>query len=458
MRALFLIIFAVVLLFGVFIVDAPTMLILLIAYFIGIALTRFLNRSNKNIVSIYSILFLVSSIYMIACYLYMSDKGFIYLFAPDLYGTFYPMNEYYLQYGSYSQIVTHIWKDYQFLDRYFVGYYTYSTLWGVLAKSINANLYVTLQISTLFLYSFIGVVTYRLFLKSNFAKKAAFKYTLIISLCSIVFFYSSIFLRDIHIALLYLIAIYLTFETKFSLTTLLKLMIVILITCLFRIESGLFLFILIPVYLLICLQKSKYKITLISISAVLAIIIGFYYLSNRTSIDQIISDNREVYIESDKGSGITGTLERIPILGDFSLILYNALQPIPFFNRLHPSPNSEYALPVDNIMRFPQSIAAVFNWIVIFYLLFWLFSNKMRKVTKGKIAKPLQYNLWVGMVFFLLQSSVISQRRLIPFHIVYYILFFIIYSCLKSDERKRLNAIAMFGFILLQLVGVIYFT
>lgn len=458
MRVLFLIIFAVVLLFGVFIVDAPTMLILLIAYFIGITLTRFLNKSNKNTIYIYSILFLASSLYMIACYLYMSDKGYIYLFAPDIYGTFFPMNEQYLQYGNYTQIVSHIWEEYRFFDQYFVGYYTYSTLWGVIARGLQANLYVTLQISTLFLYSFIGVITYKLFLKSGFTIKASYKNTLIISLISIVFFYSTIFIRDIHIALLYLLAIYLTFDSKFSLITLIKIVALIFITCTFRIESGLFLFILIPTYLLLSLQKTNYKIVIISASVVIALLIGFYYLNNRTIIETIVEDNRDVYVESvSEGSGIIGTLQRIPVAGDILSIFYNAIQPVPFWSRLEPTSADKYGAESYNIMRFPQAIASIFNWIVLCYLLAPFFSRELRRRLKGKITIPLVYQLIIGFIFFLLQSAVISQRRLIPYYIIYYILFFIIHGQVKKQDKKVLNMIVFSTFIVIQIFSALLF-
>lgn len=448
--------FAVVIVFGALIVDFPTMLILLAAYLVGVLITRSINTSQKKTISVYSILFLTGAIYMIACFLFMTDKGFIYLFAPDIYGTFFPMNEYYLSQGNYLQIVAHIWDEYQFFDRKFVGYYTYSALWGVLARGLDANLFVTLQISVLFLYSFIGVVIFKLLLKCNFKTIAAFKYTLIISLCSILFFYSSIFLRDIHIALLYLLAIYLTFNTKFSLITLLKIVVIIFLTCVFRIESGLFLIVTIPVYLLLSLQNSRYKIVVISFSIVVVAITGLYMLNNRYTIEAIVASNRESYIESEKGDGVIGTLQSIPIFGDFASIVYNALQPIPFWSRLEAAPNSKYGEPVDNIMNFPHSIAAFFNWFVIVYLFAWLLVKGIRKKTKAYISKPLTYQLWTGLAFFFLQSAVISQRRLIPYYVIYYILFFIIFERTQKEEKKYINAIALAGFALLQLVGVVY--
>lgn len=456
MKKLLVPILVVVLLFGALIVDLATMLLLLAAMLAGLGITKTLNKSYKNTTLIYIILFISSSSYMIACYYFMTVKGFEYLFAPDIYGTFFPMNESYLEQGNYWQILAYTWGGVGLFDRYFVGYYTYTTFWGVVARAINANLFVTLQISTLFLYSFIGVVVYRLFLKCNFTSKKSYKYTLIISLCSIAFFYSTIFIRDIHIALLYLIGIYLTFNSKFSIKTLLSLILIIIITSTFRIESGLFLIVLLPIYLLLTIRNSKYKIVVISISFLLTLFVSVFYLNNRLILNQVFIENREHYYESDKGEGVTGTLQKIPVIGDFALIFFNALQPIPFFRTLQPTLNSKYGEPMDNIMSFPRLTAAVFNWIVVFYIIVWLLFSSVRKRVKGSIPETLKYHLLAGLIFFLLQSSVISQRRLISYYIIYYILFYIIYTNLKSKEKKQLNIIALTGFVLLQITGLLY--
>jgi hypothetical protein len=456
MRGVFTIIFGLVLIFGSLIIDAPTMLILLLAYLAGFIITRLLNFTQKNTLNIYSILFLVSSIYMIICHMFMTYKGFEYMFATDIAGYFYPKNIEYLELGNYREILSQIWGDYQFLDRKIVGYFTYTTLWGVISRSLNANLFVTLQISTLFLYSFIGVVLYRIFLKCNFSTSHSFKYSLVISFFSIAFFWSSVFIRDTHVTLLYLLGIYLTFNLEFSVKTLVKLLIIIFITCTFRIESGLFLFILIPTYQLLSLTKSKYKLIVIGISSVFLVIIGSFVLYNITTIELIINANKENYALEYTG-GIISTLQTIPILGDFLSIIYTALQPIPLWNALDPT-GKPISLGEEtyNILGFPQSINAFFNWFVIFYIMIWVFSSKVKKRIKGYIPKPLIYNLWIGLFFLLYQSHVVEQRRLIPYYCMFYILFFIIYEHISLSEKKLINETTIISFVILQITGVLY--
>lgn len=109
MKKLLVPILVVVLLFGALIVDLATMLLLLAAMLAGLGITKTLNKSYKNTTLIYIILFISSSSYMIACYYFMTVKGFEYLFAPDIYGTFFPMNESYLEQGNYWQILAYTW-------------------------------------------------------------------------------------------------------------------------------------------------------------------------------------------------------------------------------------------------------------------------------------------------------------------------------------------------------------
>src|SRR5690606_17450767 len=118
----------------------------------------------------------------------------------------------------------------------------------------GADFYLGQQVSVLLLYSFVGIVIYKLLIINNFDRKKAYKYTLVICVFSILFFYSSQVLRDVHILLLYLLGIYFTFKKEFSLINLIKIVLITYLCTTLRLESGLFMVILIPIYLLLSLQ------------------------------------------------------------------------------------------------------------------------------------------------------------------------------------------------------------
>jgi len=444
---------------GIFIVDLQTMMFMLLVYAAGFGICSLLNKTHKrNILKIYSILFISGASYMLVCYTYMTYYNYEYLFSPDISGYFLPTTEQYFSTGNYFLTLKDIWTDYNFLSRFQYGYFSYSTFFALLGSIFNANFYIEQNISVLFLYPFVGIVLYKLMLTNSFEKRKAFRYSIMICFCSILLFYSFQTLRDIHILLLYLLAIYFTFNKEFLASTLIRLILVIILCCTFRLESGLFLFVLIPTYLLLTLQKSKQKNLVIFFSVIIFIVGLVILIPNISQIEYVFSANNESYTSLVKeGSGVISTLQKIPIAGDLASIVYTAVQPLPFWGIFTVPRGAEALGPATyNIMNFPLSIASFFNWFVLVYILFWLFSKGLRRKTKGFISKPLQYQLWIGLIFLYMQSAVVEQRRIIGYYCMFYILFFIIYNHIGAKDKKQITLTAIFSFIALQIIGLIY--
>ncbi len=459
MTLLLFVLFFILSVFGVAIVDFQTMIYMWFVYMAGIVLSYLLNKGEYKIkaVSLYQTLFLAGATYMLVCYEYMTQHNYRYLLAPDIINYFLPWTEKYVSEGSYWVAIKEIWKNYNFFNRFHTGYFTYSTFFGFLGQSFDANFYVGQQISVLFLYPFVGILVYKLLQSNNFSNEKAYKCTLTISLFSVIFFYSSQILRDIHILLLYLMGIYLTFKKEFSLINLLKIIVIIYINTLFRIETGLFQIVLIPAYLLLTLKTSKYKSIVVASSALVFATMLAFSILYLDKIQFTYERNKKGYSdEIISGDGMISTFQKVPIAGDFASIIYNAVQPLPFWARFQYSGEGGLGPETYNIMNFPLSFSSFFNWFVIVYLFSWLFIKEIRKRTKGYISEPLQYQLWIGLAFLLLQSAVVSQRRLMAYYVIYYILFFIIFNRTEKDSRKYINAVAVGSFALLQLVGFIY--
>lgn len=446
-----------VLSFGV-ISDIPTTLFLLFVYLLGMSITYLMNKKErKYLIKIYHALFTGGGIYMLLSYFYMTHNNYEFLLAYDIHEYFLPRTQLYLSGGTLVGSLEVIWADYDFFNRFQSGYFTYAVFFGYLAQWFDANFYLSQQISVLFLFSFVGIVIYKMFKVNGFSTKKAYRYTLIISFFSILFFYSSQVLRDTHILLLYLLATYLTFKKDFSIVNLLKLIAVIYICTTFRLESGLFLVILIPVYLLLTMQRSRNKSIALFFSVTLSI--GAIILSSNflVQIENTVEANQASYVDHiTETGGMIAMFQRIPIAGDFASIIYNAVQPLPFWSRLSTNSNSIEDQAVYNIMNFPRSFASFFNWFVIITIIVSLSFKKVRLRVGKYISKPLKYQLWIGMLFLFLQSAVISQRRLLAYYVIYYILFFIIYNQLKEEEKKYINVFAIISFVALQLVGLIY--
>jgi len=452
------ILFATLVPLGVMTVDFATIFIAIIIYFSGIALLFLVNKKDKTtkqIIRIYQIVFSAGFAYIGICYLFMTSHGYEYLLAWDIPMYFMPMTEKFLGYGSITSAMVENWSGFNFFSRYHSGYFGYLIPFAYLSEFLGANLYVSMQFTTLLIASLSAVVVFKLLLVNQFTPKKAYRYAIIICLFSVLFFYSTQLLRDIHIMFLYLLGIYLTFEKNFSLGHLFKLLIVILLSCTLRIETGLFQFILVPVYLLLTMQQSKKKVAAVSMSAVIAVGGLFLLATYSNQVVSILTNTSEIYLKSDKGSGVIGTLQNIPVAGNVLSVIYNAVQPLPFWAKYKASAG-DYRPEMYNIMTFPLSFASLFNWITLFYISAYIFNGKIRRKVSENISKPLLYQLYIGFIFLYIQSAVISQRRLMAYYVIFYILFYIVYTTVTKKSREHLMIGAISSYSVLQLFALLY--
>lgn len=441
-------------------VNIPSGLLFAVSFLLGIGMVQLIGKKDRKYASIiYCILFLAGGTYMLACYLYMVGHDYEWLFAFDTYNSYIPRIEYFFSSNNHNlhEMLESIFEDYNFFARTSYSYYLYIIPWGFAIYNTGADLYLGLQTSTLFLYPFAGVVLYKLFLQYGFKKRKSYYHTLVICLFSIIFFYSSQILRDIHVLLCYLIAIYLSGKPNFSIVNLIGLVVVIIITCGFRIESGLFLSLCVPVYFFLSFQDSKVRISFAAVSVLVILAAYVIFKLYFEDMVMVIENNYEAYTENvSEGSGMVAAFQRIPIIGDLISIIFNMSQPMPCWGRMSPAGNLQYGGNVDNIMNFPRISAAFINVMAYVYIFTWLFFSKLRKKMKGRIAKPLKYQLFIALLFLYLQSAVISQRRLMGYYCILYILMFLINDSLSKKNKQNMMLMVTGVFAFLQVLGVLY--
>lgn len=452
-------IYFILALIGIFLVDFPTVLLAVIVYFAGMILVFLVNMKDKKninlVINVYQVFYISGFVYICLCYLYMEWKGYEYLLAWDIHAYFLPMVNRFLEFESVSLAMFENWNGFSFFSLNHAGYFSYLIPFAYLSSYLDANLYVSMQFPTLLIASFSGVVIFKLLIVNKIESNKAYKFAVIICLFSVIFFYSTQLLRDIHVMFLYLLGIYLTFRENFSVINLINLLAVILISCTLRIETGLFLFVLVPVYLYLSMQQSRGKNAAILASLIIALsgitISGIFF----NKISSIFFANKEYYIDSDKGTGVIGTLQSIPVAGDVLSIAYNAAQPIPFWLKYN-APLEDYRPEVYNVMTFPLSFASLFNWITLFFIITFLFIEKIRRKVSKYISKPMLYHLIIGFFYMYMQSAVMEQRRLMAYYVIFYILFYIIYTNISKKERNLLMMIAVGGYTMLQFTVLIF--
>lgn len=448
----------IVTLFTSLIVDFPTACLVSVAFILGKGISFGIGGNfRKKAAKMYGILFLAGWVYMLMCYFYMTQNGYDWLLAYDTYNYFIPITEKYISSGNGNlwSIYQNIFENYDFFGRNQYFYWIYTCTWGVIIHSIGGTIYFGLQASTLFIYGFVGVVLEKIFRNYGFDPEKSYKHALAICFLSIIFFYSSQILRDIHVLLCYLVAIYLSGKPKFSIRVIIELSVVVFLTCGIRIESGLFLFLIIPAYLL-SIQSKKNRFYVITVSVLILLVFIVWFANNRNLLFGIFAANAEVYTEGiDEGTGVIAFFQRIPILGDFLSIIYNASQPIPVWSRLDPANNLQYGGNASNIMNYPKILSAFFNVMTYIYIFAWLFNKKIRE--KALVTKAHKIQLLIGLVFLYIQSAVVEQRRLLGYYCVFYILMFLIHDALNNKERKTINTVVVSVFAVLQLIGLLFF-
>lgn len=446
---LILLLFVITTLFVGFI---PALLTLVVGL-LGIYMSGLLERKHKiEVKSIYNNVFVIGWLWMLLCYLYMRDHGFDYLFSFDSVNAYIPTTQHYMAEGNYHymSILSAIFGDFNIFYRNEYFYTAYTCFWGLVSIWLNIDLYYVLQLSTLFVYGFVGVVLYKLIRLLGIDSTKSDKYTYIICTCSIVFFYSSQILRDTFVLLCYVYAIYLSLQKELKAQTIIKLTLVIILCMGLRVESGLYLLLCIPIYVLSLFSlKDFYKSFLFTIVVIATAVL--FFMLNQMDITNIVEHTDEAYL-GDKGSGIVGTLHGVPVIGDYIALHYNALLPMPFWSRMIVPRHSIYGAEVYNIMNFPRAFASFFNLITMVYLYYCLFSKSVRLRLRDSLSRAMKYQILIGIVFLYIQASVISQRRLMGYYCVFYVLFFLIYTHTPISSRKVLNTVTIFLFAALQLI------
>lgn len=131
-------------------------------------------------------------------------------------------------------------------------------------------------------------------------------------------------------------------------------------------------------------------------------------------------------------------------------IFYNAIQPLPFWLYFD-APLEDNRPQMYNIMTFPLFFSSLFNWTVIFFFISSLFIKGFYKDLLLRFDSPLLYNMLAGFIFLYIQASVVDQRRLMAYYVVFYIAFFIIYESLSKINRYNLLVLSLFSYFLLQI-------
>lgn len=272
----------------------------------------------------------------------------------------------------------------------------------------------------LFLYKTLICYTYR---------TQALRYTLLFAFFSPLFFYSPWILRDIHIAFLYAVGIYLM-HTQFSINRLLLFIPLIIITFEFRLEMGLF-YLVMPLYYLF-FQGKQYRHYKLLFTSLIFIGIGVLGLALNfliTSINETLRsfEGYSNYTEENLGDGLGAMLYELPMgLKQIAITLFSQITPFPAWGRfLDATTIYEY------IIALVECCGAIF-WSYLF--LFMCFSYTYKKVRKN-LSKENIALLLIAIVFIMGNSSEMNIRRILCIYPIIYIIYINIRQRLPNKKQ-----------------------
>ena len=294
-------------------------------------------------------------------------------------------------------------------------------LFGVIAfvgnNFFDGNSFLLQSIYVSFLAILTNLFVYKI-LTYYIPVKAALKYTCLYAFFSFIFYYSPWILRDIHIAFLYSIGVYLI-HTKFSLKTLLLFIPLIVITWEFRMAHGLF-YLFMPLFYLYfrgrnhLIIKKIWKPTIL-LGAVLFLFIIIYLIPNINSALANLS-NYQSHTTETLNDGIGAKLYSLPIaLKETAVIIYSQLQPLPPWVILENSRNI-YQVVVGLIML---STAIFWSFLFLFLILILFMKRSLFK----KIPKELYVLVGISLIFFFLNTSNMNVRRIIAMYPITFALY-----------------------------------
>lgn len=322
------------------------------------------------------------------------------------------------------------------------------------SQLIDENNILVLKLQSVWIGAFSIPFIYSI-LKKYLLRNKAFNYALVYLLFSHVVIYSVVFNRDPYIYLLFVIGFYLVCNYKMTKSIFLKLTILMILTCGFRLEHGLFfsVFFIAALYLK-SLNQPRYKILLfvlfpISILSVFPLIFNSYD-SNTDAYQQQIER-----VERD-GFSTGAFLSKLPPgIKQLTMGINSQIAPaVPFWREWTPPASSEtYArFPVAGYFtpwRFMESVAAIF-WLYVWGVLITAFISKF----KNKMTIELKILVIIAFILILAASSSINVRRI---YCVYPIIFTVAASLYDKFNSKARYLVFRNTTLFILFLYVLYF-
>lgn len=396
---------------------------------IGVGTAFKLANKNKtdlrNLLSIFFVAFIIYMLYALVAYLDYAKMGAF--SAPD-HLHFFEIGDNLGRYNSIKSIF-----NTTIIDRYHRenegAHFLFGSLAFIANKFFDGNsvLYQTLHVS--FLALLVNLFVYKI-LTFYVNHKSAFKYTIIYLTFAYILARSPWIVRDNHIALFYVIGVYMV-HLPFSLKRLIILLFIQVITLEFRFEHGVAFTFFPLAFLYLKGGENKYRrLYYLVTSLVLLVAIAYsasYILSSLNTVLNTVDRYSVLSSTSAEESGGLGTiLYRLPIgIKQLAILVFSQITPFPPWYPLENSQNFYQTL--NNIFF---AVSPIF-WGYVVYVSVTGFKKNYKQLPR--ITKWL---VILAIIFLLANTANMNLRRIMAVYPIIYIVFVYIQS---QRTKKQIN-------------------
>ena len=413
---------------------------------VGVLLIFLLHPSEeyRNAIYIFILFYLIYLSYTTLVHFGLLNFYNIPNIVPDEHYFYKASNEAYIKikegYGFFQMAKMRAYVD-------TIGVIYFNGLVATLANLYGENTILIQKISVVFVSSLIPMVMYGIS-RLYFSEKVSIMVALIYGLFSFLPYLSGILLRDVHIALMFILTMYIILQ-KFSLLNLFILFFVMFESYFLRPQTGLFMMGFLSIYLFIFIKKvitnqyMEFFVYFIFISIFIVIIVNSSLMDMFTKISDSSAQRGVVHASS---GSLGAKMSKLPLgLNVVAQFSFSQIQPFPPAWIFKGSNRGFFEL-----WYLVAAISWFFGWGFLIYGLI------VKKILKNKDLK-LKFIFYLSIIYLVLIAMIeFNQRRQMAVYPILYLLMVFSYMEMTISERTKMwIGMGIFYVILVLLINYI---
>jgi hypothetical protein len=321
---------------------------------------------------------------------------------------------------------------------YLYGFISY------LAKIYGNNSFLIQKVGTSFIASLIPMVMYGIS-RLYFSEKISIKVAIIYGLLSFILFFSSTLLRDTHIALMFILTMYIILQ-RLSFINFLILLFVSFYSYYLREQTGIFMIGFTLIYLFVFIHNSIQNIYIEAFIylSILSIVIILILYSDKLiyMFEQISSASSQRSLAQASSSSIGAKIAKLPFgLNILTLFGFGQIQPFP--------PSLIFTKNHKGIFELPYLIAGISWFIGWGFLLYGIFKDNILKQLDSKL-----FFMFLFSILYITLISIIefSQRRQMAVYPILFLVMVLSYKKMSVTARTKIWVGMIFSYLIMVLV------